>query len=173
MEYHIEHRVPSKGESFIDKSSIDPRCPSAVILESSSDVSRVPQYVLAKNSPRGDHPSAMLIRVDEEVYGRSRVSETGAVIYTSVNNSRDFHHASDITDWEDVYDENAHAIPPVPTAPVIRVNALSGDRYNNRATPFYAMRRQTDCYYQDDRGALIRPGQITAWDDISTDGDEK
>lgn len=177
--YHLEHRVPRSGERYIDRDLLAPDMRHTPVLEDNSDVkATIPQYVITEDRPKSDHPEALLIRVNGELYGRTYVSSSNEAVYTSVNVCTNFQYASDITEWEDVYDEVTAPEPTRPTADVIRITALDPGHRHASDVPTIAIRQDqfdaTDIWYRTRSGFLIDAERITAWDDIDTgDGDTK
>lgn len=170
--YHLERRPPRNGETYIleviTSGTLDP----GMVATAVCDFPAASRYVITEDRPKSDHPEALLIRVNGELYGRTRNPETNGFVYMSVNNDRDFQVAAYIDEWEDVYDEVPEPEPEHPTSDIILIKAIANDA-GLVSLPVYALRRSTDDMYTTPNFASIRPVDITAWEDIDTNGDSK
>ena len=173
--YHLERRVPRPYETYVLE-AITTGFPAPGMVTTAVDVlPTTPRYVITPDRPRGEHPEALLIRVNGELYGRTYVSGSDEAVYTSVNDYENFQYACDITEWEDVYDEVPDPEPKHPTADVIRITGIDPSQPRFAAVPVIAIRQHVldVTWYRTVSGFVVKPELITAWDDIDTgDGDE-
>lgn len=176
--YHLEHRVPRPYETYVLE-AITTGFPSPDMVTTAVDVlPTTPRYVITEDRQRGEHPEALLIRVNGELYARTYVSFSYEAVYSSVNDCANFLYAGDITEWEDVYDEvpepEPEPEPEQPTADVIRITGIDPDFRRAYEVPTIAIRHDhgDNAWYHTRSGSAIGSEYITAWDDIDTgDGD--
>ena len=170
--YHLERRVPRPYETYVLE-AITTGFPAPGMVTTAVDVlPTTPRYIITPDRPRGKHPTALLIRVNGELYGRTYVPESNEVVYTSVNDCTNFQYATDITEWEDVYDEvpAEEPEPQHPTADVIRITGIDPSHRFVSEAPTLAIRRyDEDIWYYTSSGFVFSQESITAWDDIYTD----
>ena len=170
--YHLERRFPRKGERIL--SDMNVRCGDwNMSVFTNNGVAASSRYVITEDRPKSDHPEALLIRADGDLWARIEPL-LGDASYQRLYCLQDGDNLApeDFTEWEDVYDEVPEPEPEHPTADVILIKAIANDA-GLVSLPVYALRRSTDDMYTTPNFASIRPVDITAWEDVVTNGDSK
>lgn len=174
--YHLEHRVPRPGERFINSLVRADGNPAINTVHADAMGGYSPRYVITEDRQGSDHPEAMLIRADGDLWARiSPLLEDAYYQRLYCLQDGDIRPPEDFTEWEDVYDEVPE--PEHPTADVIRIIEANLVDPLSETAPVIAIRQDSDSsdlfWYRTRGGSPVNPERITAWDDIDANGDNK
>jgi hypothetical protein len=176
--YHLEYRVPREGEQFLYGLVRADGDPAINTVHADTMGGYSPHYVITEDRPKSDHPEALLVRADGDLWVRIEPL-LGVAYYQRLYCLQDGDNLApeDFAEWEDVYDEVPEPEPERPTADVIRIIEANLIDPLSETAPVLAIRQDSDSsdlfWYRTRGGSPVNPERITAWEDVVTNGDSK